>query len=88
MHPTLYGDCLRTFRGLEFSWHFWGCLFILLIKNCTEVTSAREISMVLLGTVYVIIGRGSVYNGIFYGFAGVLVIICIKLLSRFRLRTK
>jgi len=90
MHPTLYGDCFANLSWFGvFLGIFWG-LFVYFAdkKIAQEVTSAREISMVLLGTVYVIIGRGSVYNGIFYGFAGVLVIICIKLLSRFRLRTK
>ena len=42
--------------------------------------------LVLLGTAYVIVGRGSVYNGLFYAFAGTLVILIVDKVSGIKLK--
>ena len=90
MHPTLYGDCFANF------WWFgiilgslWAVLvFVIDAFVLRFETTAREILMVLLATSYVIIARGSVYNGLFTAFAGTLIVVIVDKISRLSLNIK
>ena len=88
MHPTLYGDCFANlwWFGIILG-HFWA-LFVSIVDRgiSKRTTIAREMLMVLLGTAYVIVGRGSVYNGLFYAFAGTLVILIVDKVSGIKLK--
>lgn len=83
MHPTLYGDCFANLYWfgifLGILWAVFSCVIDRLISR--KKTIAREMLMVLFGTAYVIVGRGSVYNGLFYAFAGTLVVIFVDKVS-------
>lgn len=83
MHPTLYGDCFANlwwfgvFLGI-----YWAILTYLLEKHIDrENDVVRDMLRVLFGAVYVIVGRGSVYNGLFFGFLGSIIIGLIYLIA-------
>ncbi len=88
MHPTLYGDCFANlwWFGILLG-AFWAVFSCILDKYMNKKNKViKSMLMVLFGTVYVIAGRGSVYNGFFIGLVGAIVIEIIYLVSRFRLK--
>lgn len=89
VHPTLYGDCFANFWWFGiFLGAFWAALSYMLDNKCVHIKNevVRSMLMVLWGTVYVIVGRGSVYNGFFIGYAGSIVVGTVYLISKFRIR--
>ncbi|TWI59879.1 O-antigen polymerase [Halalkalibacter nanhaiisediminis] len=88
MHPTLYGDVFANFWwfGILFG-AFWAVFTYILDKLINRRNVVIKITlMVLLCTVYIIIARGSVYNGLFIGFVGTIIIGSFYIMSKVRLR--
>jgi hypothetical protein len=88
MHPTLYGDIFANlwwfgiFLGI-----FWAIFtYIIDIFVNRRNIVINNILLVLFGTVYIIVGRGSVYNGFFIGYSGSIIIGIMYLISRFKVR--
>jgi hypothetical protein len=90
MHPTLYGDCFANLWWFGiFLGVFWA-VFSYVLDKCIDRKNEviKSMLMVLFGTVYVIAGRGSVYNGFFIGYAGSIVIGVTYLISRFKVKLR
>ena len=87
VHPTLYGDCFANLWWLGILLGMlWALLSYVIDRRIDRKTGApRYMLMVLLGTVYVIVGRGSVYNGMFLAFTASIMIAIIGLVMRFRM---
>lgn len=87
MHPTLYGDCFANLWWFGIFLGIFWAIFSFLIDRFINDNAAvvKTMLMVLFGVAYVIVGRGSVYNGIFIAFIGTIIILSINLLSRLRL---
>jgi hypothetical protein len=88
MHPTFYGDIFGNFSwgGIIFA-VMWAVITLIverLVKRKNLPVS--QLMTVLFGTVYVIVGRGSVYNGFFIGYTGTIIIGLLYLLSRLRIK--
>lgn len=83
MHPTLYGDCYANLWWFGvFLGVFWA-IFVFLIDKISD--SRRNIIikasfMVLFGCVYGIVGRGSVYNGLYIGYISGILLLTLDLL--------
>jgi hypothetical protein len=81
-HPTLYGDCYANlgWYGILLA-AFWA-LFVSIVERLVNRKNAvtRLALMVLYGCTFVIIGRGSIYNGAYIGFIGGLYLLFWDLL--------
>lgn len=88
MHPTLYGDVFANLWWigilLAVFWAVFTNLINILVNRKNHVV--RNMLLVLFGTVFVIVGRGSVYNGFFLGFEGSIIIGLMYLITRLRVR--
>lgn len=87
MHPTLYGDCFANlwWFGVLLG-VFWALFSFSIDKFIYEKNEiVRLVLMVLFGSVFVIVGRGSVYNGFFIAFTGIIVVLSINFFSRIKL---
>lgn len=88
MHPTLYGDVFANFGwyGIIFGvfWAFLTYVICLLVNRNNTVI--KYMLLVLFGTVFVIIARGSVYNGLFWGIESSVIIGIIYVISRIKFR--
>ncbi|WP_152419724.1 O-antigen polymerase [Bhargavaea cecembensis] len=87
MHPTLYGD---VFANLWWFGIFLGVFWAILNSIVDNFVNRRSfvikaMLIVLFGVVYVIAGRGSVYNGFFIGYTGCIIIFVVFLMTRLRL---
>lgn len=84
MHPTFYGDVFANFGwfGIYFGL-FWAILSVLIniLINRNNIV-IKNILIVLFGVVFVIVGRGSVYNGFFIGYAGSIIMGAFYLFTR------
>lgn len=87
-HPTLFGDCYANlgWAGILLG-GFWAAF-----ATCGDyiILKRRRVNfMVLLYSLfavgYVIIGRGSVYNGFVYVAYGVVIILILEFLSRLKI---
>ncbi len=69
-HPTLYGDCYANLWWYGILLGIFWAFFVLVVDRIVNRKNAvtRVALMVLFGCTYVIIGRGSVYNGTYLGF--------------------
>ncbi|MGD6849036.1 O-antigen polymerase [Rossellomorea aquimaris] len=91
MHPTLYGDIFGNFGiiGLVTSIIF-AIILIFFNKRVTEIKYSNRTFyfpiFVLSSTMLVIIGRGSVYNGVFYFVIGLLILKLLNLITKFKLK--
>lgn len=87
MHPTLYGDCFANLWWfgilLGIFWAIFSFFIDKFIYKRNEVV--KMMLMVLFSTVFVIAGRGSVYNGFFIAFVGTIIVLSINLVSRIKL---
>lgn len=91
MHPTLYGDVFANFGmvGLITSIIL---VIILTIFNkwLTKIKSSNSTFyfpvFVLSSTMLVIIGRGSVYNGVFYFAIGFIIIKILSFITKLKLK--
>ena len=88
MHPTLYGDIFANFYRLGIIWALFWVIFNILIEKLINRKGIliKNALQVLFGTVFIIIGRGSVYNAIFIGFMGCLIILGINYLSKIKFK--
>lgn len=90
-HPTLFGDCYANFlwAGILMGAFWAGYAYvadIIVLKYKNKYISIC--SYVLLGYTYVVIGRGSVYNGFFDVAWGLLILKFIEWLSETLPRVK
>lgn len=89
-HPTLYGDVFANlwWFGILLG-IFWAMLTIIVeIYINRRNYIVRNLLKVLYGVVYVIVGRGSVYNGLFIGYSSSIIIGLMYLVSRKRIKFK
>ena len=74
-HPTLYGDVFANFYWfgiiLAIFWAIFALIIDRIIINNCLLKQLNYIS--IFGSMYVIIGRGSVYNGIFIGVLSAII---------------
>lgn len=75
-HPTLYGDVFANFYWfgiiLAIFWAIFALIIDRIIINNCLLKQLNYIS--IFGSMYVIIGRGSVYNGIFIGVLSAIIL--------------
>lgn len=88
MTPTLYGDLFANFWWFGvFMGVFWA-----VINNAVDKLVNRKnrviknVLLVLFGTLFIAIGRGSVYNQFFIGLISSVIVGIIYIVSKFRLR--
>lgn len=95
-HPTLFGDC---YANLDIFGIFLGAFWAIYVTIADRIIISRKHSLsailiyVLNAVVYVIIGRGSVYNGFWFIAYGVPLILLIEYIKyhikiRFNVRRK
>lgn len=87
MHPTLYGDSFANLWWVGILLGiFWGLFSYKIDKFIYKKDEITKLMlMALFSTVYVIVGRGSVYNGLFIAFIGTIIILTVNLISRVKL---
>ncbi|MEW4220650.1 O-antigen polymerase [Rossellomorea marisflavi] len=91
MHPTFFGDLYGNFGmvGVITSILFV-VIFTFVNKRVRNLKRSNEIlyfpTFVLLSTVLVIIGRGSVYNGVFYFAIGLSILIVLNSATKIKLK--
>lgn len=88
MHPTLYGDVFANFYWIGILWAIFWAVFNILIEKCTNRKNnvIKSILQVLFGTMFIIIARGSVYNAVYIGMAGGVIILVTYYLARIKLK--
>jgi|LSQX01.2.fsa_nt_gb hypothetical protein len=92
-HPTLYGDC---FANLHWFGILLGVFWALFAGSIDRLVTRKSVVVstlltVLWSCVFVIVGRGSVYNGIYIGYFGSLFITgmyCVTKVSMVMLKGK
>ncbi|MGL5751693.1 MAG: O-antigen polymerase [Paraclostridium sp.] len=87
MHPTLYGDVFANFYWGGIIWAIFWAIFNVVVEKIINRKNrvVKNVLQVLLGTVFIIIARGSVYNSIFIGVVGFIIISLIYWLSRIKI---
>ena len=87
MHPTLYGDCFANLWWFGILLGIFWALFSFYIDKFIYKKNkvVKLMLMVLFSVMFVIVGRGSVYNGFFIAFVGTIIILLINLISRIRI---
>lgn len=81
MHPTLYGDVYANFGFIGV---FMGIFYAVLVKfndyliNNTKIESKRVFYISIIGTMYVVLARGAVYNSIANAFWSIILINIIS----------
>lgn len=91
VHPTLFGDCFANFGFLGiFLGIFWALYvnFFDYILVRIKVSEFVILSYSLMAVSYVIIARGSVYNGFFFSAWGLPLLYLIKKILYFTLNTR
>jgi len=76
-HPTLYGDCFANLYWFGiFLAVFWALFATIIDKIIYEDGSlVKQLNYIsIFGSMYVIIGRGSVYNGIYMGVSSAIIL--------------
>lgn len=76
MHPTLFGDCYANlgFLGIVLG-IFWAVFVKVIDRLCDRKKYIYKIFLsVIWGYSYIVIGRGSVYNGFYYGIRGTIIL--------------
>lgn len=88
VHPTLFGDCYANcgFFGFLFMGLFWGIYVSILdlIVNKTKDNYLKYCFISICAVAYIIIGRGSVYNGFVWQFFGMIILYAINIMTRIR----
>ena len=80
VHPTFYGDLFANFNfyGVFFG-IFWALFFVILDKHISVKNSVIKVCLLVIwGTCFVIMARGSVYNSIFIGVFSTIVLNVIE----------
>lgn len=88
MHPTLYGDVFANLWWFGILLGILWAIFTYLIDRFIDRKNnvLKIMLLVLFGVVYVIIGRGSVYNGFFIAYVGSIVIGVFYLITRLKIK--
>lgn len=89
VHPTLFGDCYANFGfiGCIFMGLFWA-IYANILDYIIKIQKNHYFKYSLISicaVAYVIIGRGSVYNGFVWQFYGIIILYLINVLSRLRI---
>lgn len=87
MHPTLFGD---SYANFGFAGVFVGflCAFFVILMDKLILNSKKYISGVLyvsIGIMYVVIGRGSIYNAIFSFIVTLVILSAVLIFNKIRL---
>ena len=80
VHPTLYGDCYANLGWLGVLLGIFWAFFAFVIDKLANRKNlvVKSALMVLFGAMYVIIGRGSVYNGCYLAFISALFLLVLN----------
>lgn len=75
MHPTLYGDVFANFWWYGvFAAIFWAMASLLIDRIINRHSNViKSIFLVMFAAIYVICGRGSVYNGLFIAYISIII---------------
>ncbi|MDK2811635.1 MAG: hypothetical protein PWR27_2344 [Petroclostridium sp.] len=87
-HPTLYGDVFANlwWFGILLA-VFWAIVTYLIDIYVNRKNNViRKMLLVLFGSVYIIIGRGSVYNAFFIGYSGSIIIGLTYFVTKFKVK--
>ncbi|MBS4223348.1 O-antigen polymerase [Lederbergia citrea] len=86
MHPTLYGDVFGNFWWLGIFMGIYWAIFAYVIDKIVDRRnpSIKNVLLVLGGSMYIIIARGSIYNAVFIAFISCLLIFGVYFLSKLR----
>lgn len=86
MHPTLYGDVYANFWWFGIFWGVFWASFSSAIDRVSNIKNKtiKNLLYVNFGTMFIIVGRGSVYNGIYTAFISVAVLIILFVISKIR----
>lgn len=86
IHPTLFGDVYANFGDFGVLMGFFWALYTSIIDRILQKQkqSIKITSILICSVAYVIIGRGSVYNGFVWQFYGLIIIQVLSIISRFR----
>lgn len=87
VHPTLFGDCYANFNWFGM---FLGVFWAIFVAGLNRFLSkqpviVRECLICLYGVMFIIIGRGSVYNSCVIGLYGTIIVFLSSFLSRLSL---
>lgn len=87
MHPTLFGDC---YANLGFAGIFLGILWALLVTQLDRIilsmktNESKVLAYSLMASMYIIIGRGAVYNAFFnVAYGSLFLVLTDKILRRY-----
>jgi len=74
VHPTLYGDCYANLGWFGILLAIFWAVFAFTIDKIADRKNLvlKSVLLVVFGCMYVIIGRGSVYNGCYMGFVSAI----------------
>ncbi len=88
MHPTLYGDVFANFWWFGiFLGIFWAVFNFLIDKIVNRKNKVvKNVLLVILGAMFVIIARGSVYNGVFIGLVSSFILLGVYLISKVKFK--
>lgn len=83
-HPTLFGNCYANFGYAGFLMGIFWAFFVCLLD---KIVSGKDVNLkiafvVLFGSVYVIMGRGSVYNPFIWAFYGTIIMFLIHAICK------
>lgn len=76
MHPTLFGDCYANFNNFGILLGIFWAFFVKSIdKICSYKNNLQNLYMsIIFGYAYIIIGRGSVYNGVINSIYSIIIL--------------
>lgn len=83
-HPTLYGDCFANFYWFGILLAIFWALFVTIIDKIVYKSDLiKKLNYItIFGSMYVIIGRGSVYNGVYLGVFSAIMLNSMLLIYR------
>lgn len=89
-HPTLYGDCYANLWWYGILLGVFWAIFVLVIDRIADKKNPviKMSLMTLFGCMYVIVGRGSVYNGVNTGVISGLYLAVLNFLVSKRIRLR
>lgn len=91
MHPTLLGDCFANMNWFGiFLGGFWAFFIEVVDRICNRISVICSIFLVTIwGYTYLLVGRGSVYNGVCTGVRLTLMLACVYWVAvKFKIRRK
>lgn len=90
VHPTLFGDCYANFGFLGFVlmgifWAIYASVLDYIVK-IQKNPNLRYALMVICCVTYIIIGRGSIYNGFVWQFFGIIILILLNFALKIKIK--